>query len=250
MLKFEVNGSLATLLMSRPPVNAISDEWMTEFAAILDRLDRSPEIGVFHIRSDQKVFCAGADLTQVRDYLTVPGMGDGHITYVRRLQDIYNRLEKVPQVTVAEINGAALGGGFELALACDLRVVSTAAKVGLPEARLGLLPGAGGTQRLTRLCGYGVAARIILGAEPVSGEEACKLGMVQWAVAPDQLAAFTAEVVERIRGLPPASLAACKRCMMVAVPNAETGYWVEVLESRRLIDNPATRERVSAFLNK
>ena len=123
---------------------------------------------------------------------------------VRRFHQLFDRIESLPCVTLAEIGGSALGGGFELALSCDLRMASTTAKLGLPEAKLGLIPGAGGTQRLTRLCGPGTAARIILAAEVVDGATACQLGMVQWAVAPDDLAAHAQALAQRV-----AELSAC-----------------------------------------
>ena len=107
---------------------------------------------------------------------------DRMYAYVAGIQRLYARIERLPQVTLAEIGGAAMGGGLELALACDLRIAAVEAKLGLPEARLGLIPGAGGTQRLTRLCGRPVAARLILGAETLDGAAARELGIVHWAV--------------------------------------------------------------------
>ena len=166
------------------------------------------------------------------------------------MQDLYRRIENLPQVTVAEIGGAALGGGLELALACDLRVASTEATLGLPEARLGLLPGAGGTQRLTRLCGPGVARRIILGAEIVNGRKACELGLVQWAVAPQQLEAWTRELAASIATLPAAALAASKRCLAAAEGTRESGFAMELHETRQLLGREDTRARIAEFLGK
>ena len=120
---------------------------------------------VLLIRSSLRIFSAGADLKLMRDcFATEDGPGR-MIETVRRMQRLFDRIEALPQVVVAEIGGAAHGGGFELALACDLRVAAESARLGLPEARLGLLPGAGGTQRLSRLAGPGVARRLILMAE-------------------------------------------------------------------------------------
>ena len=96
---------------------------------------------------DQKVFCAGADLKEVRARMDAPDGADRMYAYVAGIQRLYARIERLPQVTVAEIAGAAIGGGLELALACDLRIAANEAKLGLPEVRLGLIPGAGGTQR-------------------------------------------------------------------------------------------------------
>jgi enoyl-CoA hydratase/carnithine racemase len=151
---------------------------------------------------------------------------------------------------VAEIGGTAVGGGFELALACDLRVASTDAVFGLPEVRLGLLPGAGGTQRLARLCGPGVARRVILAAELVDGALGRALGLVQWAVPPQELAGFTAGLVATIAALPLAALAASKRCLALSGAPGDAGFLAELQETRLLFDHPETRARVAAFLDK
>ena len=152
MFTVETNNGVTTLTLSHPPVNAISEEWIRSFDAKLDALATEPRCGVLHIRSDQKVFCAGADLKEVRARMDVPDGADRMYAYVAGIQRLYARIEGLPQVTVAEIGGAAMGGGLELALACDLRIAANEAKLGLPEVRLGLIPGAGGTQRLTRIC--------------------------------------------------------------------------------------------------
>jgi enoyl-CoA hydratase/carnithine racemase len=168
--------------------------------------------------------------------------------YVAGIQRLYARIEKLPQVTLAEIGGAALGGGLELALACDLRVCALEAKVGLPEAQLGLIPGAGGTQRLTRLCGRSVAARLILGAETLDGAAARELGLVQWAVPRAELPERAIEIARRIAALPAAALAASKACIASACEPGRGGYSEELEATRLLLTNPETRERVEAFL--
>ena len=200
MFQISNSGPVTTLTLSHPPVNAISDDWVRAFESELDQLDAS--CSVLHVRSDQKVFCAGADLVQVRERFDAADGPDCTYRFVVRLQHLYQRLEQLPRVTLAEIGGAAMGGGLELALACDLRIVALEAKLGLPEGRLGLIPGAGGTQRLTRLCGRSVASRLILGAEIVDGAEAARLGIAQWAVARAELPSRAAEISRRIAALP------------------------------------------------
>ena len=153
---------VTTLTLNHPPVNAISEEWVRAFEAKLDELARGPRFTVLHIRSEQKVFCAGADLKEVQERMDAADGPDRMYSYVAGIQRLYARIERLPQVTIAEIGGAAMGGGFELALACDLRIAANEAKLGLPEVRLGLIPGAGGTQRLTRLCGPALARGLFL----------------------------------------------------------------------------------------
>jgi enoyl-CoA hydratase/carnithine racemase len=229
-------------------VNAISEVWVQAFDAKLDELAGGPPCTVLHIRSDQKVFCAGADLKEMRERMDVPDGADRMYAYVASIQRLYARIEKLPQVVLAEVGGAAMGGGLELALACDLRIAAAEAKLGLPEARLGLIPGAGGTQRLTRLCGPATAARLILGAEILDGMAACALGVVQWAVPRTELAQRAAEIGHNISGLPTAALAASKACIAAAGHSERGGYTDELEFTRLLLNNAETRQRVSAFL--
>jgi enoyl-CoA hydratase/carnithine racemase len=141
-----------------------------------------------------------------------------------------------------------MGGGLELALACDFRIASAAAKLGLPEARLGLLPGAGGTQRLARLCGAAIAKRLVLGAQAVDGEEAARLGVVQWAVPPAALAARAIELARDLAALPADALAAGKRC--IAAAGGEEGYELELEATGALLASAETQARVRAFLDQ
>jgi enoyl-CoA hydratase/carnithine racemase len=167
--------------------------------------------------------------------------------YVASIQRLYARIERLPQVTLAEIGGAAMGGGLELALACDLRIAATEANLGLPEARLGLVPGAGGTQRLTRLCGPALAARLILGAEIIDGAAAERLGVVHWTAPRVELPQRAAEIAHRIARLSAAALTACKNCISAAVPKDRGGYSDELDFTRLLLNDAETRQRVDAF---
>jgi enoyl-CoA hydratase/carnithine racemase len=242
------SDGVTTLTLARPPVNAISEDWIRAFDAKLDELSGGAPCTVLHIRSDQKVFCAGADLNEVRERMTMRDGADRTYAYVAAIQRLYARIERLPQVTLAEIGGAAMGGGLELALACDLRIAAREAKLGLPEARLGLIPGAGGTQRLTRLCGRAVAARVILGAEVLDGATAHQLGIVHWAFARAELAAHAQEIARGIAGLSAAALAASKACIVAAANGDRGGYSDELEHTRRLFDGAEARQRVQAFL--
>jgi enoyl-CoA hydratase/carnithine racemase len=248
MFQSTTNDGVITLTLSRPPANAISEEWVRGFEAKLDEFARGPQFRVLHIRSDQKIFCAGADLKEVRARMDMVEGPDRMYAYVESIQRLYFRIEALPQVTLAEIGGAALGGGFELALACDLRIAANEAKVGLPEVRLGLIPGAGGTQRLTRLFGPALSARLILGAEVLDGAAAAALGIVHWSAPRAELPARATEIAQRIAGLPAAALAACKACIAAACQPGRGGYTDELEFTRQLLTNPETRQRVDAFL--
>jgi enoyl-CoA hydratase len=248
MFLTNTDGCVTTLTLGHPPVNAISEEWVRAFDGKLDELANGPRCTVLHIRSDQKIFCAGADLKEIRERMEVRDGADRMYSFVASIQRLYARIERLALVTLAEIAGAAMGGGLELALACDLRIAAAEAKLGLPEARLGLIPGAGGTQRLTRLCGPAVAARLILGAEILDGRTASELGVVHWAVPRVDLAQRAAEVARGIASLPAAALAASKACIAAAGQKDRGGFTDELEFTRLLLNDAETRQRVQAFL--
>jgi enoyl-CoA hydratase len=245
-----IEGAIAIATLCRPPVNAIDDDWLARLDEILDEVERAGGVNVLWIRSSQRVFCAGADLEYMRARFATDDGRKQLIAFTRRMQAVYARLEAMGVVSIAEIGGAALGGGFELALACDLRVVAESAKVGLPEVRLGLLPAAGGTQRLTRIGGDAIARRLILGAEVVDGTEAVALGLAHWVVPTTGLEAVVRSVAQRIADLPGAALAVGKRCIAAALDEGQNGFETELTGSGMLLALPETQQRVRRFLEE
>lgn len=241
-------AGVLTLTLSRPPVNALDDALVDALQGALEAACADSRITVVHLRSAGRVFCAGADLALMAQSIATPQGLERMLALVARLQRLAARLESAPVVTLAEIGGAALGGGFELALACDLRIAAYEARLGLPEAGLGLLAAAGGTQRLTRLVGPGIAKRLILGAETLDGAAAERLGLVQWAVPRAGLAEAAGALAERIAALPRPALGAGKECIAAALDDARDGFAEEIAHTRRLYQQPATRDRVAAFL--
>jgi enoyl-CoA hydratase len=247
VIDLSISDSVATVLMRRPPVNAIDGAFLERFNAVLDEIEHKKSQFVI-VSSDQKCFCAGADLTQVSDYFTASDGVDRMVEYVRSLHALFDRIEALDAVTLAAIEGPALGGGLELALACDLRVASTTAKIGLPEARIGMIPGAGGTQRLTRLCGPGVASRLILGAEMINGIEAARLGLVQWVEVPTEVSGRVAEVAARVARLSGQALAASKKCIAAWSAPQIDGFALEIEAPRHIMKTEEARNRIKAFL--
>ena len=242
------DGGVVVATLARPPVNALGADLVAQLSAVVDAASADSEAAVLHIRSDQRVFCAGADLALMQACFAAPDGVAAMVDLVRRMQRLFACIEAAPVVTIAEIGGAALGGGLELALACDLRVAASDAKLGLPEAGLGLVPAAGGTQRLTRLVGAGTAKRLILGAEVVDGAEAQRLGLVQWAHPRAEVPARTRALAQRIAGLPRAALAANKHCIGAAAAPTRDGFADEIAATRALYESAQTRERVARFL--
>jgi enoyl-CoA hydratase/carnithine racemase len=243
-----VDGPVAVATLCRAPVNAIDDAWVARLDEILDGLERAEHVSVLVLRSSVRVFSAGADLALVRARLDTEAGRSRMVAFVRALQQCYARLERSNKVTIAAIGGAALGGGLELALACDLRVVADTAKIGLPEAHLGLLPGAGGTQRLARLAGEAVAKRLIFGAEVVGGTEAAALGIAQWVVPADDLDRRARSLADRVAAFPASALAACKRCIAAPLEPGQDGFELELAGTAALLATAETRARVREFL--
>jgi enoyl-CoA hydratase len=248
LVRTESSQGVFTVTMNRPPVNALDDALVDALHAAVQAATADPEVCVLHLRSDARVFCAGADLALMeRSIRTAHGL-EQMLALVSHLQELAWCIEAAPLVTLAELGGAALGGGFELALACDLRIAAHEAKLGLPEVGLGLLPAAGGTQRLTRLVGPGLARRMVLGAETLDGRAAERLGLVQWSAPRAELRQAARAEAERIATLPRAAIAGAKQCIAAAQDAARDGFAEELAQTRRLYQHPVTRARIAAFL--
>ncbi len=243
-------GGVLVLSLAHAPVNALDDGLIERLDAVLDEALADDGLAVLHLRSALDVFSAGADLALLQRRMASAEGREAMLSTVRHLQQLFARLEAAPFVTLAEMGGAALGGGFELALACDWRIAAHEARLGLPEAGLGLLAAAGGTQRLTRLVGPGVAKRLLLGAETVTGEAAVALGLVQWSVPAAGLAAAARAHARRLAALPPSALAAAKSCIAAAATPGDAGFALEIELTRTLYAHPAAQERVAAFLQR
>jgi len=246
----QIDDGIAIITLARPPVNAIDPAWLVRLEETLDALEHTESVRVLRIRSSQQVFCAGADLDFMRAHFASEAGRKLIIDFTRHMQAVYARLESADLVSIAEIGGAALGGGFELALACDLRVVTAGASVGLPEARLGLLPAGGGTQRLVRIGGDALARRLILGAERVNGADAVALGLAHWIAPASELGSFSDALARRIAQIPRAALVASKRCIAAASDTERDGFALELANSAALLALPETQQRVRRFLDQ
>ena len=179
-VNYEIEDRIAIVTVDRPPVNALSLEVVDELSEVFDELGANKDAGAVVIAGGgKKAFVAGADITMFEEFM---GNRAKALESVRKMQDCFTRIENFDMVVIAAINGLALGGGCELAVACDIRVAAENAMIGTPEVKLGIIPGAGGTQRLTRLLGKGWAKMIVLGGDPVSASEALSIGLVEKVV--------------------------------------------------------------------
>ena len=178
-VRIEVEGGVATLRLDRPKMNAIDEQVRAELHAAGVEVRDRPDVRALVIWGGERVFAAGADIKQMssRSYADM-------VAWAELLQDTFRLLARLPVPVVAAVNGYALGGGFELALTADVRVLGERAKVGLPEITLGIMPGAGGTQRLSRLVGPARAKGLIFSGRHVAADEALTLGIAD-SVVPD-----------------------------------------------------------------
>ncbi|MEO7803455.1 MAG: enoyl-CoA hydratase/isomerase family protein [Actinomycetota bacterium] len=169
----EISDKVAVIRLDRPPMNALSRDVVRELYTVAAEVGMSEEVGAVVLWGGPNIFAAGAD---IKEFTASDAAGIFH--YGKYLQDAFTALAEIPKVTIAAVNGFALGGGCELALTADFRFASEDAQIGQPEILLGLIPGAGGTQRLPRLVGVSRAKELIFLGKPVSAEEALRIGLV------------------------------------------------------------------------
>ncbi|MFM8352877.1 MAG: enoyl-CoA hydratase/isomerase family protein [Actinomycetales bacterium] len=202
----EVRDQVALLTLDRPPMNALCRQLQSEIRDAARELSQRADVGAVVIHGGPKVFAAGADIKEMQ------GMSFQDMVRVSAdLQECFTAVAQIAQPTIAGITGYALGGGLELAMCCDLRVMGDNARVGQPEILLGLIPGAGGTQRLPRLVGPSRAKDLIFSGRFVGADEALAMGLVDRVVAPDDVLAESMAWAEQLARGPAIALRGVKR---------------------------------------
>jgi enoyl-CoA hydratase len=243
----EKRGRVAILTVNRPDkLNALNIATRSDILAALDELERDADVRVVVITgAGEKAFIAGADINEFA------GMSAVAQRAVMKGRRAFDAVEDFPKPVIAMINGFALGGGCELALACDIRIASTRAKLGQPEIKLGIIPGGGGTQRLTRLIGEGKAMELMLTGDMLTAEEAERLGLVNHVYAPEELEAKTMELAGRIAEMSPVALAMAKQSVKNAARmNLREGLDSEVDLFALCFSSEDKEEGVRAFIEK
>jgi enoyl-CoA hydratase/carnithine racemase len=236
------------ITLNRPQkMNAINATMLQELSEALDTLEKDPNVRCVIITGEgEKAFSAGADITELQK-LTQETAAD----FSRRGKQTFSQAETLSKPVVAAINGYALGGGLELALACDFRFASSNAELGFPEMKLGIIPGWGGTQKLTWTAGAAVAKRLIMLGERVKAEEALKMGLVDKVVPQNKLKAKAEELAQRLCEWEPAALRQAKRAINSATRNVlESGMKMETDYFAQLFAEKETKERLEFFLDQ
>lgn len=235
----ERRGAVAIVQIDRPKVNALNVQVIDELHAACDELEGDRAVRAAVVYGGERTFSAGADLEEMAE-----GSPDDVRKRVGRLQDVCNRIEALPFVTIAALTGYALGGGCEIAMACDFRIAVPSAKLGQPEIVVGLIPGAGGTQRLPRLVGAARAKWMIFTGEFVDATKAYGWGLVDEIAETDALGVALERAARYAEG-PTLSLAAAKRAINHAVRS--DGYDLELDEFVTLFDTRDTRHGLESF---
>lgn len=227
-------------------LNALNRATLAELADVVVFANKTAEVrGVILTGAGEKAFVAGADIKEFSDYTGEQGEELARTGQI----NVFDAIEKSTKPFVAAINGFALGGGLELAMACHMRVAADTAKLGLPEVTLGLIPGYGGTQRLTQLVGKGKAIELITTAGMITASEALKFGLLNHTVAQADLIAKAEEILNLIKQRAPLAVAAAIKSVNASI-NEDNGFQVEIAEFGKCFETNDFKEGVSAFVDK
>jgi enoyl-CoA hydratase len=241
-----VDGRIGTVRINRPDVrNALDGETVTALTAAVTNLVADPAVGAIILTgAGDKVFVSGADINAIR----ARGRDDG-LAAIN--QSLFALLDRCPKITIAAVNGLALGGGCELASACDLRVAAEHARFGQPEVALGIIPGAGGTQRLPRLIGLGRAKHLILTGDAIDAETALAWGLVSEVVPGAELAGAARRLAERVLSRGPLAVRLAKLAVNASARvDLESGLLIETLAQAICFQSEDKQEGTTAFLEK
>jgi enoyl-CoA hydratase len=244
---FEKENNVAIVKMNRPKaLNALNSETLKELESVVDEIANDEDIYAVVITGEGKAFVAGADITEMKDLNTIEGRRFGILG-----NRVFRKIELLEKPVIAAVNGFALGGGCELSMACDIRIASAKAKFGQPETGLGITPGFGGTQRLARLVGQGMAKQLIFTADIIKAEEALRIGLVNSVVEPEALMETTMAMASKIAANAPIAVQLCKTAINRGLQaDIDTGLMYEAEAFGACFSTEDQKEGMSAFVEK
>jgi len=246
-LMLEVADRIATLTVNRPDkLNALNDATIAELGQAIDQIRVDDSIGGVIITGAGRAFVAGADISELSSQTPVLAKARA-----RGGQEVFRRIETCPKPVIAAVNGFALGGGCELAMACHIRIASDAAKFGQPESKLGLLPGYGGSQRLPRLVGKGRAVQLLITGEMIDAAEAYRIGLVNKVTTTNDLMTTAKEMMRIILANGPLAVALCIEAIDRGLEmSLDEGLILEANHFGLLAATDDMREGTRAFMEK
>ncbi len=244
-IKVEKDAPIATVMLYRPKVlNALNPALVAELVDALHTLDRDDDVGAIVLTGSDKAFAAGADIAEMAQSTVVDQL-EG--TYF----DTWDKIRAVKKPIIAAVSGWALGGGCETALMCDMIVASKTARFGQPEINIGIIPGAGGTQRLAQAVGKARAMELVLTGDPITAEEAHRLGLVNAVTEPDEYLATAQELARKLASKPPIAVQMAKQAVNNVFDDyLDRGLMVERRNFFMLFATDDQKEGMSAFLEK
>jgi enoyl-CoA hydratase len=244
----EQNGQILTITINRPEqLNALNKLTIEELHDALKAGNEDASVGVIILTgSGEKSFVAGADIKEFAHFSIAQG---GELAY-KGQQLLFTFLEQMTTPVIAAVNGFALGGGLELAMAAHIRIASSNAKMGLPEVSLGVIPGYGGTQRLAQLVGRGKAMEMVVTAGMIKAEEALTWGLVNYVVEPSELRLKSEEIATKILANSATAIAAAIRAINANFQSVVNGYEVEIEEFGKCFGTADFKEGTQAFIEK
>ena len=241
-----IQDKIATITIDRPKaLNALNKDTIEELSQAFGELEKDPQVRVIILTgAGEKAFVAGADIKEFKDF---DGM-QGEFLAANGQTILFDKIENLTKPVMAAVNGYALGGGLELAMACHFRIASDNAKLGLPEVTLGLIPGYGGTQRLPKLIGKGRAMQAIMTAEMIDAEKAEKIGLVNEVVTLDELLPRAEKIATKIAFN--SSTAISKAIEAINLSDTDNGFETEIKSFGELFESDDFKEGTTAFLEK
>lgn len=245
---FEKNGPIGMLTINRPKaLNALNSQTLKEIDAAIDYIAEDSEIlAVVITGAGEKAFVAGADISEMKDMNTMEGRKFGVLG-----NKVFRKLETLDVPVIAAINGFALGGGCELSMACDIRLASSKAKFGQPEAGLGITPGFGGTQRMARIVGLGMAKELIFSGKIINAEEALRIGLVNRVVEPEALLEEAKKLASTIASNAPIAVKLCKAAINRGMQcDMDTALMYEAEVFGECFSTEDQKEGMTAFVEK
>ena len=247
LLTFDVADRIATITVNRPDkLNALNDALMDELRRAIAEARRRSDVGAVLLTGAGRAFVAGADITELVDQTAIEGKARA-----QRGQLVFRRFETSPKPTLAAVNGFALGGGCELAMACHMRIASESAKFGQPEVKLGIVPGYGGSQRLPRIVGKGRALQLLLTGEVIDAAEAYRIGLVNRVVPAAELLTSARALLTTILGQGQLAVAHCIEAVERGLDmGLEDGIALEASYFGLLSATSDKHEGMRAFLEK
>jgi enoyl-CoA hydratase len=241
------NGVVVLIINREKSLNALNQQTMSELKAFFedDYQSIEPLKGVIITGAGPRAFVAGADITE---FLNLSDKGE---QMAQRGQDIFQAIERFHKPVIAAVNGFALGGGCELAMACHMRIASPNAKFGQPEVNLGIIPGYGGTQRLVQYVGKGKAMELMMTADMIDAAEGYRLGLVNHVVEEGQTVAKAKEIIEKIATKAPLAISKVIECVTAYYdPGGDAGFFKEVVEFGKCSKSSDFKEGAAAFVEK